>query len=121
MNITDAAKRKAQALYDEHMHLDGQAILARHLQQTSDVAKAANLLRHHDDCMSPAHIPDVCSCGLSQFLKSLQSLILDDEPDPLDIALTNYGMVAGGRGGSVGEQLRKHLACYGLKIVQSDD
>lgn len=59
--------------------------------------------------------PEKCSCGLGSQKKPLQSLILPDEPDPLQEALRDcdpYDPI-------IADRFREALAKRGLKIVEA--
>lgn len=101
---SEQAKRKAQELFDSALHLPGVTILARYIQTVSDVAK-----------------PIARKMQLSEPLFDsdryrLESLILPDEPDPVDkFAKWLNGCSKDSKG------LQEAAAIFGLKIVLSDD
>lgn len=73
---SEAAKRKAQELFDSALHLSSITILARYIQTTSDVAKQ---WRASTEWAGTVHYPKIEIAR-----QALLSLILPDEPDPLN-------------------------------------
>jgi hypothetical protein len=118
--ISEAAKRKARELltaeygirhpddWPRHAQEVAERVLARVLQEHSDVAKAY-----------------FCTGGATaENLRRAQALILPDEPDPLAAKVT-MAMLNGSRNLTSDDAcalaLSEALTKHGLKIVEADD
>lgn len=104
---SEAAKRKAQELFDSALHLPSLTILTRYIQTVSDVAKV---------CQRNAKAVG----GLPETVHMLGHLILPDEPDPLE-QVFNDAVATCLPHEKLIDAFRSSLAKRGLKIVQSDD